>query len=200
MEEYRKKLYLLCASVLPIMICTGMVYTILSIYMYEERGFSLSIVGILFALGAGTGAILSIFLGRASDRFGRKPVLIFSALAFLVVFTSYSIMTEIWQFAMIMMVEGTSWVAIGSATMAYIADIAPMEERGRSMGVYEATWNVGWVLGPLSGGILSDLIGFQKTFMIGAAIILISLVLLSTVVEETAGSKKVTAEESSKAH
>jgi len=189
MLEHRKRLYKLCASVLPLMVCTGMVYSILSIYLHEELGFSITWIGGLFALGAGCGAILSPFIGKASDRIGRKPVLIGATIAFLAVFTSYAFLVELWQFSIIMIAEGISWIAIGTAAMAYIADVSATSERGQSMGVYEATWNVGWVIGPLSGGALADTIGFQSTFLIGASIIFIALLLLIFVVEETHGKK-----------
>jgi len=41
MDVSRKKLYLLCGSVLPLMVCTGIVYSILSIYLHEELGIDL---------------------------------------------------------------------------------------------------------------------------------------------------------------
>jgi len=189
-EAHRKGLYLLCASVLPVMVCTGIIYTILSIYLVEGLNFSKSSIGFLFALGAATGALLSPFVGKASDRLGRKPVLILSSVAFLIVFTSYAVMTELWQFLIIMLIEGVAWVSIGTGAMAYIADISPVTERGQSLGAYEATWNVGWVLGPLTGGLLADSIGFQKTFLAGASIIVVSLIMLTLTVQETAGRKK----------
>lgn len=191
MEENRRRLYLLCISILPIMICTGMVYSILAIYMHDELIFSTTNIGILFALGAGSGVLLSPFIGRASDKFGRKPILIIASLAFLAVFASYSVMTQLWQFTFIMITEGISWIAIGTAAMAYIADVSPRIERGRSYGIYEATWNIGWVFGPLSGGALADTIGFQNTFAIGASIIIISVVLFFIFIEETAGKRKL---------
>lgn len=191
MEPHRRKLYLLCVSVLPLMICTGVVYTILSLYLVDELGFTRSTVGALFALGAGLGAVLSPFVGKASDRYGRKPVLMLASVAFLGVFTSYAFLTETWQYVIIMAMEGIAWVSIGTGAMAYIADVSPREEHGWSLGVYEATWNIGWVLGPLSGGVLSDVIGFQKTFMVGASIIAVSTVLFASVVKETSGHRKV---------
>ena len=189
MDPNRKKLYILCVSVLPLMICTGIVYTILSIYLVDELEFSKSTVGALFALGAGIGAILSPMIGKASDKYGRKPILLGASVAFLCVFTSYSFLTETWQYVAIMTTEGIAWVSIGTGAMAYIADVSPSKERGRSLGVYEATWNIGWVLGPLSGGILADTIGFQKTFLVGAMVIAVSIALFAFVVEESSGRK-----------
>lgn len=191
MNPQRKKLFILCGSVLPIMICTGIVYTILSVYMVEELHFSTSIVGLIFAIGAGMGIILSPLIGRACDRFGRKPVLLAASIAFMSVFASYSVLVVDWQFAIIMTVEGTAWVTIGIACMSYIADISPRDNRGKSMGVYEATWNIGWVLGPLIGGSLADFLGFQITFLFGAMIILVAIFLQIAIVEETLPSRMI---------
>ena len=187
MDPNRKKLYVLCVSVLPLMICTGIVYTILSIYLVDELEFTKTTVGTLFALGAGIGAVLSPLIGKASDKYGRKPVLLGASVAFLCVFASYASLTETWQYVLIMTTEGIAWVSIGTGAMAYIADVSPSKERGRSLGVYEATWNVGWVMGPLAGGVLADAIGFQKTFLVGAMVICVSIVLFMFAVEETSG-------------
>jgi len=194
MNVHKKRLYLLCASVLPLMVCTGIVYTILSIYLVEGLNFSKSSIGFLFALGSATGASLSPLIGKASDRFGRKPVLILSSAAFLIVFVSYALMSQLWQFIIIMIIEGVAWVSMGTGAMAYIADISPMTERGQSLGVYEGTWNVGWVLGPLIGGLCADSLGFQKTFVAGACIIVVSLTMLTLTIQETAGRKKCLSE------
>ena len=171
------------------MVCTGIVYTILSIYLVDELEFSKTTVGILFALGAGIGAVLSPMIGKASDKYGRKPILLGASAAFLCVFTSYAFLTETWQYVAIMTTEGIAWVSIGTGAMAYIADVSPSKERGRSLGVYEATWNVGWVMGPLTGGVLADTIGFQKTFLVGTMIIALSIVLFMFAVEETSGTR-----------
>ena len=191
MNPQRKKLFILCGSVLPIMICTGIVYTILSVYMVEKLHFSTSIVGLIFAIGAGMGVILSPLIGRACDRFGRKPVLLTASITFMLVFASYSALTLDWQFAIIMMAEGTAWVTIGIACMSFIADISPRDDRGKSMGAYEATWNIGWVLGPLTGGSLADLLGFQSTFLIGAMMILVAIFLQIAFLKETLPRKVI---------
>ena len=39
------------------------------------------------------------------------------------------------------------------------------------MGIYNSTWNLGWIIGPSLGGFLSDQIGFRMTFVISVLII-----------------------------
>ena len=50
--------------------------------------------------------------------------------------------------------------------MALIADLAPKEERGQAMGIYNAAWNIGWIVGPGLGGFLTDYLGFRTAFLI----------------------------------
>ena len=142
-DVHRRRVYVLCVFILPLMVCTGVVYTILSIYLVDELGFALPTVGGLFALRAGIGAVPSPFIGRASDKYGREPVLIGASIAFLCVFASYAFLTQTWQYVLIMTTEGIAWVSIGTGAMAYIADVSPERERGRSLGLYEPAWNVG---------------------------------------------------------
>jgi MFS family permease len=159
--------------------------------MVDELLFSTSTVGLVFAIGAGMGVVLSPLIGRACDRFGRKPVLLTASTVFMLVFASYSVLIYDWQFAIIMAAEGAAWVTLGVASMSYIADVSPRDDRGKSMGVFEATWNVGWVLGPVTGGSLADLFGFQITFLFGAMMILVGIILQIVFLKETLPRKVI---------
>ncbi len=84
-----KRLYLVCLTVFPFMICTGIIYSILSIYM-ASLGLTKSEIGTLFTAGAVGAAISSPFWGSLSDRFGRKKIMVFSMAAFAIVFLGYA--------------------------------------------------------------------------------------------------------------
>ncbi|MCX5846437.1 MAG: hypothetical protein NTW12_08785 [Deltaproteobacteria bacterium] len=62
----KKELYLVCLAVFPFMICTGIVYSIISIYM-AEIGLTKSQIGFLYTSGATAGAISSPFAGTIAD-------------------------------------------------------------------------------------------------------------------------------------
>src|SRR5262249_2387519 len=92
-------------------------------------------------------------LGRLSDRYGRKPLLIFSqagtALSFLILGLSrdFSVML------LARMLDGASGGNILVA-QAYVADVTEPEHRARGMGLIGMAFGVGFVLGPLLGGLL----------------------------------------------
>ena len=73
-------------------------------------------------------------------------------------------------------IEGTSWVAVGAAGNAYIADIISPEKRGWAMGIYQRTMSLGWIVGPAVAGFLFETLGFRTTFLIGAIVTCLSII------------------------
>ena len=57
--------------------------------------------------------------------------------------------------------------------------MAPRDERGWAMGVYERTWSLGWIVGPLAGGFLAEHIGFRPVFLIGAGLVVVGALSLA---------------------
>ncbi len=180
----RKRLYVLCACILPLMTCSGLVYSMFSLYMAEVLGAKKTHIGLIYMVGSLVGLILGPFLGKMSDRFGRKPVILCSMASFVLIFVLYSMARGYQVVYPIQVLEGAAWVAIGAATTAYIADIVSAEKRGWAMGVYQQTMSVGWMIGPAFGGFLSDIIGSRTTFLIGAALVGIGFILVLLLVKE----------------
>jgi MFS family permease len=172
----KRDLYIVCLTVFPFMICTGIVYSILAIYM-SSIGLTKSQVGFLYTAGATAGAIGSPLWGMLADRLGRKKILTLSMAGFALVFLGYAMSSNYEQLFIIQIGEGLSWGAMGSAAAALIADLVSQEERGKAMGIYNMTWNFGWIVGPSMGGLLSDHMGFTTTFIICMGITLTGFVL-----------------------
>ena len=180
----KKPLYILCLAILPLMICSGMVYSVLALYISEELGASRTHIGLIFMTGSLAGAIIAPFFGKLSDKVGRRPILIAAMAGFTLVFLLYALIRDTVQAYPVQAVEGVVWAGLGPVIMAYIADIVPPEMRGWAMGVYERTWMMGWVLGPSLGGVLSDTIGFRVTFVIGGTLVILGLAAVWLYVKE----------------
>ncbi|AYA37879.1 MFS transporter [Hymenobacter oligotrophus] len=112
--------------------------------------------------------LFSPVLGNLSDRYGRRPVLLFSLFGFgldylLLVFAP----TIAWLFAG-RLIAGITGASMTTAT-AYIADVSPPEERAQNFGMVGAAFGLGFIIGPVLGGVLGEL-GPRVPFMAAAGL------------------------------
>ncbi len=168
---HKKSLYTLLLGVFPLLLCSGIVYSVLPLYISGELGASTSQLGMVYMVGAFVGFMVAPSLGRLADRHGRRKVRRSSMAGFGIAFAAYGAMRTLPMAFLVQALEGASWAAMGATLPAMIADMVPAGERGWAMGMYERAWSLGWIGGPLAGGLLADYIGFRLTFVIGAGLV-----------------------------
>lgn len=95
-------------------------------------------------------------LGALSDRFGRRPVLLigFSGLALSFLVTASA--TALWMLIVVRLFSG-AMQANASVANAYVADITAPEDRAKRFGMLGAAFGMGFILGPVMGGLLGDI-------------------------------------------
>ncbi len=122
----------------------------------EQYGFREWQIGLLFSAYPLCQLIAGPILGRMSDRYGRRPILIFSqagtALSFLILGLSRNFTVML----LARLLDGASGGNILVA-QAYVADVTTPENRSRGMGLIGMAFGLGFVLGPLLGGVLVSL-------------------------------------------
>jgi MFS transporter, DHA1 family, tetracycline resistance protein len=94
-------------------------------------------------------------LGAFSDRFGRRPVLLVSIFGIGLNFFITGIAPWLWLLLVSRLIGGASGGAFTVAG-AYVADITSKEERSRSLGILGAMFGLGFICGPVLGGLLSS--------------------------------------------
>lgn len=98
--------------------------------------------------------IFSPVLGGLSDQYGRRPIILFSLFGFGIdyIFLGFA-PTITWLFIgrLIAGITGASFTTAG----AYIADVSPPEKRAQNFGLIGAAFGLGFILGPVIGGLLS---------------------------------------------
>lgn len=126
------------------------------------------LMGLMLALYAAMQFLFSPILGVLSDRYGRRPVLLVSLAGAAIDYVVMAFAPELW-----LLVIGRAVAGITSANMAvataYITDISAEDERARRFGYFHAMFGIGFIIGPVLGGILGD-IWVRAPFLAAAAL------------------------------
>jgi len=177
-------------SPLPILFLTvfidmvgfGIVVPVLPLYT-ERFGASPFTTGLLLAVYSGMGFIFSPVVGALSDRIGRRSILLLSTIGQA---TGFFIMgaatTLLWLF-IARTIDGIFGANV-SATQAYVADVTPPQDRSRALGLLGAAFGLGFICGPMLGGVLS-LISLSAPFYFAGALAAANAVLIFFILPES---------------
>ena len=113
--------------------------------------------------------IMMPIIGGLSDRFGRRPVLLVSLLAYSIDFLAMAFAPVIGVIVAARLLAG-AFAATFSTANAYIADISPPEKRAANFGLVGAAFGLGFVIGPAIGGALGEHYGVRAPFFFVAAV------------------------------
>lgn len=111
-------------------------------------------------------------LGNLSDKYGRRPVLLFSLAGFGVDYIFLSIAPTIGWLFLGRVIAGITGASFTTAT-AYIADISTNENRAQNFGMIGAAFGLGFIIGPVIGGVLGQY-GARLPFIVAAALALLN--------------------------
>jgi DHA1 family tetracycline resistance protein-like MFS transporter len=162
----------------------GIVIPVLPYYAEGTRfGATPTQVGLLFASYSVMQLVFSPVLGRLSDKYGRRPILLMSLLGTAVGFLVLGFATTLWMLFVGRIIDGISGGNISTA-QAYIADVTTKENRAKGMGLIGAAFGLGFVFGPAIGGILSRW-GINVPFLFAGGLALANAVVLYFTLPET---------------
>jgi DHA1 family tetracycline resistance protein-like MFS transporter len=111
-------------------------------------------------------------IGNLSDRYGRRPVLLFSLLGFGIDYLFLALAPSYGWLFIGRAVAGITGASITTAS-AYIADVSTNETRAKNFGMIGAAFGLGFILGPVIGGLLSGL-GLRAPFYAAACLCLLN--------------------------
>lgn len=126
-------------------------------------------------------------VGSLSDRFGRRPVILVSLAVMAVDYVVMALAGTIWLLLVTRLIGGVA-AATQSTASAYIADISTPEQKSARFGLVGAAFGVGFILGPLLGGVLGEY-GTRAPFIAAALLAACNLALGAVVLRETVDAR-----------
>lgn len=153
----RKSLFVIYSTILLDAVGIGLIFPILP-KLLQDVTHSTNIapyLGIMAALYAAMQFLFAPMLGAFSDRIGRRPVLLISLGGAAINYLFLAFATNIWMLFLGRVIAGVTSANMAVA-MAYITDITPEEERAGRFGLFSSMFGLGFIIGPIMGGMLGD--------------------------------------------
>ncbi len=169
------------------MIGFGFIIPLLPDYA-DKFGGTPTIVGLLMAVYAAGQFIAAPILGRLSDRFGRRPVFLLSIAGSL---ASMLVLAFARSLAVLFISRIVGGLAGGNFTVAqsYATDVTDEKNRARGLGLIGAAFGMGFIVGPLFGGVLVNF-GFIVPPLAAAGLSAVNLLLVSVILPESLPPEK----------
>ncbi|HRP94538.1 MAG: MFS transporter [Ignavibacteriaceae bacterium] len=195
----RSALSLIFLTVFIDLLGFGILIPILPSFSVKELGIDEAAIGIAIAIYSFIQFLFNPILGKISDKHGRKPVIVVCLLLNALGYIVFSFTHSYIMLLASRIIAGVGGSSIGVA-QAYIADVTTRKDRSKGMGLIGAAFGLGFVFGPLMGGLLSPL-GYAVTGYVAAGFSFMAF--LSTIfflpeslkkdamIEAAASSKKI---------
>lgn len=150
----KKPLIILFVSVFIDIIGFGIVLPLLP-YFAESLGANALVIGLFISSFSLMQFIFCPMWGRLSDKFGRRPIILFGLLSSAITFLIFGMSKTLVMLFVSRILNGALTAATLPTAQAYIADSTSPQERTKAYGWLGAAFGLGFIFGPALGGILS---------------------------------------------
>jgi MFS family permease len=168
----------------------GIAWGLLPLFLVAPgRGLGPDQVGLIAGLYPLSWGLLQLVTGPASDRVGRKPLLVsgmwLQAAAFVLFVVGSGV--AVWASASLLLGLGTAMVY--PTFLSAVSDLAAPRARAATVGVYRFWRDLGFAVGAVAVGLFADAVGLDAAFLLTGALTFASGVLIALVVGETRARK-----------
>lgn len=153
----------------------GILIPIIPTFAYKVLNVNESAIGIVVAVYSLTQFLFNPVFGSLSDRFGRRRIILFSLLLNAAGYILFAFTHSFLMLIAARVISGIGGSSIGVA-QAYIADVTTPQERAKGMGLIGVAFGLGFVFGPMLGGIFSGF-GYMVTGFASASFSIIAFLL-----------------------
>lgn len=182
MSRPRSPLFVLFLTVFIDLVGFGIVIPVLPLYAENFHATPITI-GWLTGIYSGMQIIFTPILGKLSDRFGRRPVLLVSIAG---TAAGFALMGMAHSLTLLFVARILAGITGGNISIpqAYIADVTAPEKRSHAMGMIGAAFGLGFTFGPLIGGLMSR-ISYSAPFFFAAGLAVANAVLVYLILPES---------------
>ena len=172
----RKRIFFsLYSAVLSTMVGVGIVIPLLPRYV-SSMGASGIWIGAIFSAFALSRAIFLPVFGKLSDTHGRRRLILIGLCAYSLISVVYMLAGTVIEITALRFLHGIASAMVLPIAIAYIGDIAPVGEEGRFVGSFASSITLGMSLGPLIGGVISDIFNMNAVFLSMTALSMVALI------------------------
>jgi len=152
---------------------------------FESFGAGVTAFGMSSMAYALTSVIAAPFIGSLADRFGRRPIILLSLSACVLVFSGYLFAISAWVLILLRGLAGLFVAGLVPAIISSVGDMALENRRAQWIGIVNGGSSVGWVVGPFLGGLLYDRFGHVVPFSVSIFLEFAALLLALFFIPET---------------
>jgi MFS family permease len=155
-----------------------MVFSMLAVYA-QTLGAPPSMIGVMMACFGGARLAVSLPAGIASERFGRRAVMLGGLVVLTLGSFAAAATADINLLLVCLLAQGAGTSAFVTAALAAVADLGTPESRTGDMAAYQGAQLGGISIGPALGGLVVAYGGFTAVFLLQGAIVMLALALLA---------------------
>jgi MFS family permease len=152
----------------------GIAYVYLIPAYAEQLGAGYLDLGLIGTVRSLPYTFLPVIAGYLGDRFGRRRLYLLSIFAVGSATLLLAATRTIEGILAVQVVLGIGLSLFWPISEALVSEISSLHERASAIGMYAVAWGAGFLIGPFIGGIIAQLMGFQSTFFVAGALILIT--------------------------
>ena len=162
----------------------AILYPFFTLYVTRKFEVGMTTVGLIFGVFAITGMIGSTIGGALTDRWGRKPMVIFGLVMSALSSLWLGTVNQIDTFILGAVITGVFSNVGGPARQALVADILPEQQRAQGYGIIRVTFNLSVTIGPAIGGFLAAR-SYMSLFITDAILSIVVAAIVFFILPET---------------
>lgn len=149
----------------------GALEAFLPVYAVTVAGLSAFEAGLLWAVQVVVTMLAKPVMGKVSDRYGRRPLIVAGLLSCALPFALIPHLIGFWALVPACLLFGFGEALVTSSSAAMVADLCKARHYGTAMGVFGTIFDIGHASGPILGGLLVGALGYGWAFALMALVL-----------------------------